>query len=231
MTAPFGVAASVAANELPDDLRARARELGDRKVNRLLDVATRAPFVAAVEAFNLAPAAPPERVALFTVSGWDPSVPSPPFDLEPSPELCRRLSRHFYQPEDPSDWLRRMPNSPLCQVAIATGLRGPNMHFVGDADSVALVLAYTGQAFVDDDADIALVVAYDQADGGRHLPPDRGATGAAVVVLTRDDNADDGAALVDAVAAAAPGTSALGALDAAIAALPHRGAVLSATTP
>lgn len=226
MTGDFGIQAAVRPDELPEDLRARAKELGDRKILRLLDAASYAPFVAAVEACRLALSAGEasmDRVALFTVSSWDPSVPAPPFPLDEAPDLAHRLSRHFYQPENPSDWLRRMPNNPLCQVAIATGLRGPNMHFVGDASSLVLALAYTEQAFADDDADLALVVAYDQADGGRHLTPELGPSRAAAVALARSGTG--GRALVDAVSAAPPGALALDALDAALAALADRAAV------
>jgi hypothetical protein len=218
------IVAWVRPTDLAPDERARAREIADRKTMRLLDGASTPPFLAIHEAFLRAPACPPEDVAIYTVSRWDPMVPEVPFAFDGSAGGLERLSRHFYEPANPSDWLRRMPNGPICQAAIVAGFRGPNLHLVGDVEALSMAVQLATLTIVKDEAPLAVVVAYDEAPGNHHMTPDSAHTRAAAVVLGRIDPDRDTSATALISAAALWGhvdghTQGTSALDALVAGL------------
>jgi len=149
----------------PTAMIARCRELvEDRKVIRFLDEVSAPPFIAAVESFRIAAAVSATETALFTISSWEaPPMLPPPFDVTAEIDVHRKLAEH-YASANPRDALRCLPVNPLCQIAIALGIQGPNAHFVGDGDALmhALVLAETDLAV--GAARAAIVVAF-EAEG------------------------------------------------------------------
>ncbi|MGP4115086.1 hypothetical protein ACTWP5_29815 [Streptomyces sp. 4N509B] len=226
---------AIGSADLPADLEKRTRARAPRKVNRLLERALYAPFVAATELLDRAAdraadgAAPPldrENVALYTVSNWDPSIPIPDYASEPAPDLVERLSTFYIRPANPTDWLCRMPNNPLCNVAITAGLRGPSMHYIGGADALSLLTTVAASTVASGMASAALLVAFDLPEGTEHLlARDSDATAAAVLIGPAADGLAEGRDAVDAVgavgaaalarfaAAAEPGAGAVATLD------------------
>ena len=175
------VVGAFGADELPDDLRRYARENAHRKINRLLERVSLAPFAAGLSLYRRQPIGEPDRVALLTVSGWDPDTPEPePVATQPSEA---ELSGFYLHPKGVGDYLQRMPNNPICQLSIAGGFRGPNVHYTGEVDSLALMTAVAASHLVDGNADCALLVAFDVADEHRHLLPDTVDSAAAAVLL------------------------------------------------
>jgi hypothetical protein len=177
------IGATVPSSSLPTDLLAEARTFASRKVLRFLDAASLPPFVAAHRAYQGRPSCPPDRVALFTVTGWDPTAPSAPFAVADDAAGRRALSQYFLEAADPTGWLRMMTNNALCQVSIAVGFRGPNAHFVGGADVLRQAIVVASQNLMQGSADLAIVVAFDPPAGHEHAPPATATTAAAAVSL------------------------------------------------
>jgi len=224
------VVAAAHSADVAGSLAEYAQRAAPRAVRRLLGGASLAAFAVAVQlSKSQQPALSPDRTGLFTISAWDPSIPYPAFALDESPDLTERLSHFYLNPQNPSDWLRRMPNNPICQVAIATGLRGPNMHYIGTAEALHLIVAVAGQALCDGQADGALVVGYDQPDHRHDVLPDVADCAAAAVLLARRPGLAPVAALLAAAGSAAPETTALEVLTAFVAELPA--AAPAAATP
>ncbi|NKY97205.1 hypothetical protein [Nocardiopsis alborubida] len=164
-------------------LRSQAREHASRKVLRFLDAASLAAFNAAASLYRRAPVAAPEHVALYTVGRWDGDMPDPPFLSDGSAEGDSRLSRHILEDANPVDWLRMLSNNALCQVSIAEGFRGPNLHLVGDAAAAAQVISVSAADLASGAAEQALVVAYDTLPEHRHHPSGRAPARAAALSL------------------------------------------------
>jgi hypothetical protein len=209
----FSVVASLGSDELPDDLRDYAKKASKRKVSRLLDRVFYAPYVAAVELHERHGFGELDRVALYTVSGWDPSIPVPDYAGEDTPDRVRKLSHFYTHPANPTDWLRRMPNNPICNIAITTEFRGPCLHYIGDAEALSLLTSIAISSIADGSADAALVVAFDLPDGERHLLAHEGDSGAAAVLIGPGRGARPAGGLVESAAKAGPGTSALAAMQ------------------
>ncbi|MGH3548696.1 MAG: hypothetical protein ACRDQU_11425 [Pseudonocardiaceae bacterium] len=184
------VVGALGAGELPDDLRRYARENAHRKVNRLLERVSLAPFAAGLSLYRHQPIGELDRVALLTVSSWDPDTPEPePVAAQPSEA---ELSSFYLHPKGVGDYLQRMPNNPICQLSIAGGFRGPNVHYTGEVDSLALMTVVAASHLVDGNADCALLVAFDVADEHRHLLPDTvDSTAAAVLLAPAGASPDD----------------------------------------
>lgn len=209
----FSVAASLGRDEMPEDLAEYSRKTSKRKVTRLLERVFYAPYVAALELHARHGFGELDRVALFTVSSWDPTVPVPDYAEIDTPDRVERLSHFYTHPANPTDWLRRMPNNPLCNIAITTMFRGPCMHYIGGADALSLLTSVALGTLADGSADSAIVVAFDLPAGRQHLLAHEGDSAAAAVLLGPGAGAVPASRLVEATAAAAPGTLALTAMQ------------------
>ncbi|HEX4225730.1 MAG TPA: hypothetical protein VHZ97_25425, partial [Pseudonocardiaceae bacterium] len=154
-----------------------------------------------------------ERFALYTVSNWDPSVPIPDYAEQDEPDLVERLSRFYTHPANPTDWLRRMPNNPLCNICITTGFRGPTMHYTGGADSLSLLSTVAISTLANNSASAAMVVAFDLPEGNQHLLAEESDSSAAAVLLGTGGHGVAARELAEFAAATPPGTSAVAALD------------------
>lgn len=209
----FSVVAALGADELPEDLVEYSKKASQRSVRRLLDRTFYAPYVAAVELNRRYGQGDLERFALFTVSSWDPSVPVPDYAEVESEDRIERLSHFYTHPANPTDWLRRMPNNPICNIAITTGFRGPCMHYIGGADSLSMITSVAISTIADGTADVAMVVAYDMPDGEHHLLAHEGDSSAAAVVLAKGDGTRKAGQLVRSAANHPAGTTALDAMQ------------------
>lgn len=174
------IAAALGPGELPDDLTAYARANAHRKVNRLLERVSLAPFAAGRALYQRHPVGDPDRVGLLTVSGWDPDTPEPDAARTRSEA---ELSDFYLHPRGVGDYLQRMPNNALCLLAIATGFRGPNVHYTGAVESLALTVALAGAHLRDGSTDAMMVLAYDLAATDRHALPDAADGTAAALLL------------------------------------------------
>lgn len=217
MSAAVATVGAVAAADLPADLAVAAKSASQRKVMRLLDRTFYAPYLAAVELSQRHDTGDPERAALFTVSAWDPSIPIPDYAGQDGPDLRERLSTFYTQPANPTDWLRRMPNNPLCNIAITTGFRGPTIHYQGKAYALSLLATVAAGMLESGAAVTATIVAFDVPAGQEHALPNQADAAAAGVLLARGGAGPTAGQLADSAAAAAPGTSALAALEAFVA--------------
>jgi len=219
----FFVISSISSTELPDDpatLAEQAKAGAPRKVIRLLERAFNAPFVAATELVSRYTTAAGhtdtvdlERFALFTVSNWDPAIPIPDYASEDQPDLIERLSHYYTHPANPTDWLRRMPNNPLCNVAISTGLRGPTMHFTGRADSLSLLTTVAIANLANGCASAAIVLAFDLPDGAENLLAEQSDSRAAGVLLGSGNGDIAAEELADFAAGVTRGVPAVAAMD------------------
>lgn len=171
----------LASHVVPHDrpgLMAEAKTLAkDRKILRLLDATTHAPFVCVLEAHAAAGGGDPEQVALFSVSEVDYAPPPCPLDVLGADAATQDATRHLSKHAEPTGWIRSMPNSGLCMTSIVGEFRGPNLRLVGHGPSVVSALALAHAALLDGQATTAIVVAY--SDGSEGSP----ATDAAAVVL------------------------------------------------
>jgi hypothetical protein len=200
-------------------LRGEAKELAPRKILRFLDRASLPTFVAAATVYRTSPPCDPADVAIFTVSGWDGAMPDQPFEPDGSPESDERLGRHILEDANPTGWLRMLANNALCQVSIAEGFRGPNIHLVGDAEALRQALLLAGSDLSRGAAELALVVAFDPPTEQLDCPSERAATAATAIALARGagEAGDDLAGLCRcAEQSAAAGEGALAALDRAL---------------
>lgn len=210
----FPVLSSISSAELPAELAKAAKTGVPRKVARLLEQAFYAPFVAALELARTAPESLDlERFALFTVSNWDPSIPVPDFAGEDTPDLVERLSHFYTHPANPTDWLRRMPNNPLCNIAITTGFRGPTMHYTGGADALAMLTTVAASTLANGSASAAIVLAFDLPPGNEHLLAEESDSHAAAVLLGTGTGGDGAGDLVRFAEFAAPGATAVDTMD------------------
>jgi hypothetical protein len=179
---------------------------------RFLDRTSLPPFIAAIEVYKRNPVCAPDDVALFTVSGWDPAVPDPPFAINDSLASLEQMSRFVYETVNPTRWLRGMSNNALCQAAIAGGFRGPNAHFVGGSSSLWQTLVLARQTLHERAAELTIVVAYDAPPVERREIPGQAHTGATAIGLMLSPNAAiDAGALIDNARALA--SARLGAVD------------------
>ncbi|SDZ00030.1 hypothetical protein SAMN05421504_108198 [Amycolatopsis xylanica] len=206
----FSVIASLGSDELPEDLREYSKKASQRKVSRLLDRVFYAPYVAAVELHKQHGFGELDRIALYTVSGWDPSIPVPDYAFEDAPDRVEKLSHFYTHPANPTDWLRRMPNNPICNIAITTLFRGPCMHYIGDAESLSMLTSIAISTVADGSADAAIVVAFDLPEGEQHLLAHEGDSSAAAVLIGPGGQGPSAGGLVE---AGKPGTSALAAMQ------------------
>lgn len=192
--ARFGVVDTFSSTELPEDLRKHAKAGVPRKVARLLERAFYAPFIAAMRLHErLGEDTDLERFALFTVSNWDPSIPVPDYATEQSPDRVRRLSQFYMHPANPTDWLRRMPNNPLCNISITTGYRGATMHYTGGAESLSLLTTVAESTLANGTASGAMILAFDLPGGSEHLlAEDSGSLAAAVVIAPSESGPEIG---------------------------------------
>ncbi|HEV3362082.1 MAG TPA: hypothetical protein VG247_35165 [Pseudonocardiaceae bacterium] len=213
----FAVRSAISSTELPEDLAAHAKAGVPRKVSRLLERAFYAPFVAATELAKRVtdgPDAPDlERFALFSVSNWDPSIPIPDYAGQDAPDLVERLSHFYTHPANPTDWLRRMPNNPLCNVCITTGFRGPTMHYTGGADALAMMATVAISTLANETASAAILVAFDLPDGDESLLAEQSDSTAAAVLLLPEEGPVLARELGAFAVATPPGTTAVRALD------------------
>ncbi|MFS8099443.1 hypothetical protein LFM09_20165 [Lentzea alba] len=209
----FSVVAALGSDELPEDLVDYSKKASQRAVRRLLDRTFYAPYVAAVELHKQYGQGDLEKFALFTVSSWDPSVPVPDYAEVEAEDRIERLSHFYTHPANPTDWLRRMPNNPICNIAITTGFRGPCMHYIGGADALSMITTVALSTIADGTADVAMVVAYDMPDGEHHLLAHEGDSSAAAVVLAKGAGDRPASRLVRSAADQPAGTTALVAMQ------------------
>jgi hypothetical protein len=210
------IEAAVRSDELPGDRLSVARRFADRKAMRFLDQTSVAPFIAAMTALEVLSAPDATDLGLFTVSAWDPGVPRPPFALDNTVAVEERLARHYCKPDNPTDWLRRMPNNAVCQIAIASGLRGPNVHFVGRRTTVCLAAAIAAQTLADRAASRVLLLGYDLAPGHEHESTGDAVADAAIVVLGLAENGSSAEPVLDTLSGGCPDDRAVDALDSLI---------------
>ncbi len=148
---------------------AAVKRAARRPVSKLLDRAFYGVYLAGLQLHAQLPAgASAEETAVYTVGNWDPSVPIPDFADEPAEDLVERLSHFYTHPANPTDWLRRMPNNPICNIAITTGYQGPCLHYTGTATSLALMVPVAVAAIADGQAENALLLAFDTPREERH---------------------------------------------------------------
>lgn len=209
----FSVLAALSSDDVSGDLVQYCKKASQRKVTRLLERAFYAPYATAVELHAQHGSGDLDRVALFTVSAWDPGIPVPDDAFGDDPDRVERLSHFYTHPANPTDWLRRMPNNPLCNIAITTMFRGPCLHYIGGADALSMLTVIALSTLADGSADSALVVAFDLPAGAEHALAHESDSSAAAVILGPSGGAVPAGRLVDAAAAAAPGTSALTAMQ------------------
>jgi hypothetical protein len=180
------VLATVTDTDLPqlDDRREAAKALARRPVSRLLDRAFYGVFLAALQLHEQLPEGTDvSRVGLYTAGNWDPSVPVPDFASEPSPDLVERLSHFYTHPTNPTDWLRRMPNNPICNIAITTGYMGPCLHYTGDATSLSMLATVAAASVADGQSETAMLLAFDMEPGEEHVLAHEGdGTGAGLLI-------------------------------------------------
>lgn len=208
-----GVVDAFTSEELPEDLRKHAKRGVPRKVGRLLERAFYAPFIAATSLHErLEEGTDLERFALFTVGNWDPSIPMPDFAEEESPDRLERMSHFYTHPANPTDWLRRMPNNPLCNICITTGYRGPTMHYTGGAESLSLLTTVAISTLTNGSAGGAMIVAFDLPHGREHQLADESGSSATAVVISPGDEGPDARALAD-TASANPGDTAVSVME------------------
>jgi beta-ketoacyl synthase-like protein len=170
----------------------RARSLvSDRKVVRLLDSRSAPPFVAGVEAVDSARVQDGDRTGLFTASdeldepmaaAWTKMLGPDASALSPAEVFQRLMSDRL----SPVIWLRSMGSNMLCQAAIARGLRGPSIHFVGDGETAAYALTMAVAALEEEQADVMVVVGFDFPASAH--PGDHDGTVAAAIALARADD-------------------------------------------
>ena len=174
------IVAAVTSAELPADLKAEAKRYANIKIVRFLDDMSLPAFVAGVTALSQVPELDPERCALLTVSAWDPSFRQPELPDGVIADFSSVASQCTHS-GSPTAWLRSMVNSALCHIAVATGVRGPNIHLVGHAPALATALFLTERLF-GGGVDHALIVAFDAPPGAESEPDAHGA--AAAIVLS-----------------------------------------------
>jgi hypothetical protein len=185
----FRVAGVFSPDELPADLRGYAKANAHRKVNRLLERISLAPFAAGHSLYQRLPIGEPDRVALLTVSGWDPDTPEPePTGGGLSPA---ELSSFYLHPKGVGDYLQRMPNNPICQLSIAAGFRGPNVHYTGGVESLELMATVAVSHLADGSSDCAILLAFDVERQHQHALPDTADSVAAAVLLAPADTGPD----------------------------------------
>ncbi|NKY97189.1 hypothetical protein [Nocardiopsis alborubida] len=209
----FGVVDTFSSQELPEDLRSHAKSGVPRKVGRLLERAFYAPFIAARRLHErLGEGTDLERFALFTVSNWDPSIPVPDYATEEAPDRVERLSRFYMHPANPTDWLRRMPNNPLCNICITTGYRGATMHYTGGAESLSLLTTVAMSTLANGTSSGAMIIAFDLPSGNEHVLAEESSSLASAVVLMPSAGAPEAGALARS-AAELPGATAVTAME------------------
>ena len=224
------VVASIRAGELPDDLVGAARSFtSDRKIMRLLDRVSLAPFVACLEVLRRAPKIDRSRLALFTFSGWDASTTIPiTFSLaglDTSSGNREDLVRRLCDASNPTEWLRHLANNTICQAAIAAGCTGPTYHVVGDGSSLETLFALAMETLRGDAVDTCVIVGFD-AD---LYPSGDAAAIAAGLVLAGPADADADA-LADVDWARFTGSSAVDALEQCITLMMSRATPAGAST-
>lgn len=205
----------VGCDELPEDNRGYAKANCGRKVFKMLDRMTIPPFVAGLLLYHRHEWADPDRAGVYTISGWDPATPVPT-----GPMAALSPADFYLHPPGVCDYLRRMPNNAICQLAIATQMRGPNVHFAGGAASLALLTSLAATAITDGAADATVIVAFDPPGVRRDaLPDDADAIAAAFLLqpATAVGGNDGGLAgveeLLTALQAAPAGLGAVAALQ------------------
>lgn len=180
------VLATVTDSELPavDARRDAAKAMARRPVSKLLDRAFYGVFLAALQLHEKLPEGTDlSKVGLYTVGNWDPSVPIPDFASEPAPDLVEKLSHFYTHPMNPTDWLRRMPNNPICNIAITTGYMGPCLHFTGDATSLSMLATVAAASVADGQSETAMLLAFDMVAGEEHALANEGdGTGAGLLI-------------------------------------------------
>jgi hypothetical protein len=214
MADDFRVSDWFSARDLPEDQKQHAKADLPRKVGRLLERAFYAPFIAATGlSRRFQGDADPERFAVFTVSNWDPSIPIPDYAELDTPDRVERLSHFYTHPANPTDWLRRMPNNPLCNICITTGFRGPTMHYTGGSDSLAMLTTVAIATLSNGSASAAIVVAFDLPPGDEHMLAEERDSTASAVLLTGSGGGPAAEDLVASAMAAPPGTTAVAAME------------------
>lgn len=147
--------------DLPEDMRGEAKRLAnDRKIVRLLDPVSTPPFVAALITVNNLGGVDTSGMALYMVSECDYESPEPPSTDSGEFPGPREVARHYYENGNPAAWLRSMPNSCICQTSIVSGAHGPNLHLVGNAESVRHAVLLADVALRAERATAALIIAY-----------------------------------------------------------------------
>lgn len=182
--------AAVTSTELPADLKAEAKRYASVKVVRFLDGMSLPAFVAGLTALSRVPELDPERCALLTVSGWDPSFRQPELADGVTADFAA-VASHYCSSGSPTAWLRTMVNSALCHIAIAAGVRGPNIHLVGRAPAVETGF-FLAEGLLGGDVDHVLIVAFDAPHGEEGEDDTHGAAAAIVLSAGTSPNAARG---------------------------------------
>jgi hypothetical protein len=165
------IAAAVHPDELDADAAAQARGYAGRKVFRLLERMSIPPFVVAHELVATVDAELVPDLALVVVSGWEPDVPDSLGRHEGDTESRLDLVARMQALITPTKWLTGLPNNALCQIAVTTGILGPNLHLVGDGETVVDALELVSDLLHRGAAPGAIVLAFDSA-APRQRPPD-----------------------------------------------------------
>ena len=165
------------------ELRQQAKAVADRKVMRFLTGVELPPFVAATNLIVNRADVHRDDIGLYTVSGWEAKAPPIQGTYDGSEDVARALAEEFRNRVTPTDWLRDMGNNALCQIAIATSVRGPNCHYVGDGATMQTVLGLAQQTLVEEAARVVIAVAFDVNAGEDDLERDeRPATAVALAL-------------------------------------------------
>ncbi|HYZ93702.1 MAG TPA: hypothetical protein VFA34_15125 [Actinomycetota bacterium] len=173
------------------ELHQRARTLaGDRKIVRLLEQETYAPFVVALEAIDALPNFERDRAAILTAGEHEQEVGRLPAELFVDDAPTESIV-DFYKGSDPAAFLRDMPNACHCMISIARKLRGPSLHFVGGGEAAAYALIMAVESLADGAASNALVVGYSRPGDSSELSSD------AVAVVLAAAPSNGGESLVE----------------------------------
>lgn len=198
------------ARESSETLLSEVREVvGDRKILRFLNPNSLPAFACAVEAASLLPDVDPQRLTLFTVSGWESMKEFAPAGLDGATGTRDELRRLFYNTSNPTFALSMLNNAPLCQAGIATRIQGPSMHVMGDGTAALRLLVIAAETFRENTAEAAIVVAFDVDGNGAR------ASRARAIVLSPNAQGARAALEVESPAAAG-GNSAVATLSSCI---------------
>lgn len=199
------------ASESSESLLSEVRQVvGDRKILRFLTPKSLPAFACAVEAASFIRDVDPQRITMFTVSGWESMKEFTPSGMTKDVDSREELRRLYYSTSNPTSMLSMLNNAPLCQAGIATSIQGPCMHVMGDGADLLRMMMIASETFREGTADAAILVAFDVESSSEEY-----VSRARAIVLRRDAQSSSAAIDVESPLAAS-GTSAVATMSSCI---------------